>query len=1523
VRISLFNRKEMFLVRRFRFVALIVISVITLHVHPERAQAQAFYYQGQPFSTSQCTGLGVPAGLCVNGSLTASVFLPGVTSGYTGTTTNVPSWTMSADGVGTLTSGMIAPPGSQVTSFTLISGQITGWQLSAVNYVAGRPQYNFATLPVGLGGDLAEVQDTTSGAILAFGINSLQQGIWLSPVALGAPCASIAPTDAPPKPGPVKCGEPVDLGSGNMYYSDQDYSTVGQNPLSFTRYYNSMAVPDTYAVALGSNWRHNFDRYLHIINPSAIYGAVAERETGQYVSFSSSSGTYTSDTDLDYSLARSGSGPAWTWTLTAPDDTVETYSQSGSEATLSTIKRRNGYTQTMHYTSGRLSSVSDTYGRTVSMSYTSGLLTGLTTPDSLNLTYGYVGFSSGGHLLSTVAYNTSPATHQTYAYSNVNYPAALTGITDENGHSYSSWTYDSSGRMATSQLSGGVNFTSVSYFDTSGDRKVTGPLGITETYKFSPLQGVPKVTEIDRASNGSVSFASRGFTYDTNGFTQSATDWNGNQTWFTNNSHGLPTSIVFASGSTVSHTTSITYDTTWARLAHVITTPGLTITNNYAAGNGTLLTRVLADTTSTSIPYSTNGQTRTWTYTYTSTGQLASAQLPRTDVTAKTTFTYTGGVLTNIQDAKGHNTNVATYKPGGLPLTVRDVNHTLTTLAYSPRLWLTSSVLASSSGNLTTSITYDSAGELTKATLPDASFLSYAYNNAHLLTTITNRLSETQGLTYNSAGNLTQTLWKNSGGTTKRQHTATFDALGRMLTDVGGVSQTTTFGYDSDSNVLTITDPLSHVAHQTFDALNRLKTNKNAVLDTVTITYDAHDRPLTVKDGKTNTTTYVYDGFGEAISQVSPDSGTSVFWFDKDGNVSKQSAFAVTNYTYDALDRLLTRAYPADSTLNVALIYDQSGHGSGVGQLTSLTDQAGSLSLSYEQRGLVTSNGRTISSNVYTTGYTYESAGRLSGVTYASSGWKVSYVRDNAGQVSSVTDKPPSTAAVNLATSITHMPFGPVASLTYGNAVTDARTYDLDYRMTSVKDVGTGNVQYLSYGYDADNNVHTITDNVTTANNQTLTYDAIDRLKTATGVYGTISTITYDSNSNRLAYGATSYTIPSTSNKMSAAGGSSITYSSTGNITAIGTTPTFTWNKANQMATGVLSGTTSTYAYDAFGQRLKVTVGAGVPSVMENDQAGNILTETNSHVETDYAWLDGFPIAAIQPVAATVSAIHTDHLGTPQKATNAAKTIVFNVNYDPNGKASIVTNTITQNNRFPGQYADVTGFNHNGFRDYNPTSTTGAPRYLEVDPIGLAGGINPYIYGLNNPYRYTDTLGLCPAPYSNDCADESYGTELVTGALAVEVPAIVSVLNWIVNPPQPTPGGLTPEEIAAPQPPAETPGGQCTAGTPTGTALSPYRFTQPDETFFHHGYASQAESFANGLRPGAYATDVEGLNGAEAQAGLALPHSTPPDAVYTVTPTPGTFVRVNPIARPDFGQPGGKPEFQFIFGTRPGTVSGP
>lgn len=107
------------------------------------------------------------------------------------------------------------------------------------------------------------------------------------------------------------------------------------------------------------------------------------------------------------------------------------------------------------------------------------------------------------------------------------------------------------------------------------------------------------------------------------------------------------------------------------------------------------------------------------------------------------------------------------------------------------------------------------------------------------------------------------------------------------------------------------------------------------------------------------------------------------------------------------------------------------------------------------------------------------------------------------------------------------------------------------------------------------------------------------------------------------------------------------------------------------------------------------------------------------------------------------------------------------------------------------------------------------------------------------------------------------------------------------------------------------------------TALSTYRYTTAGESFVHYGYAEHAAGFAGGLRPGGYATTATGLSGAEARAGLALPHATPPNAVYQVTPSPGTSIRVNPIASPQFGQQGGLPEFQFPLGTGAGTVSGP
>ncbi len=1141
--------------------------------------------------------------------------------------------------------------------------------------------------------------------------------------------------------GCVLCGEPINIATGNVFEHEIDYETSGSNRLAFKRYYNSMSsTVSTLASTLGKNWRSNFDRYLNLSSDKVI----AERPDGRQITFTQNGSAWTTDTDVDLRLAGSGS----TWTLIDNNDTVETYrTLNSTEALLQTIVTRNGYTQTMAYdASNQLNSVSDSFNRTLAFSYNNGKLQTVATPDNTTITFGY---DSSSTILTSAAYSTQPATTRTYLYENSAFPAALTAIIDENGIRYTSWTYDSKGRALTSQHANGVDLTTVVYNDTDGSSTVINALGQREIYKFATLQKVSKVMEVDRQASSSVAAATMKHTYDSNGYLASRTDWNGNVTNLVNDVHGQPTSITEAAGTSLARSATITYHSTF-RLPVKIVTPGMTTSFTYDS-NGQILSRILTDTTTTTVPYTTGGQTRTWTYTY-SNFLLASMKTPRTDVAGLTKFTYDStGALTGITNALNQTMQVTSHLPGGLPQSIVDANGVDTDLTYDSRLRLLSRTINTTAGPLTTSYTYDAAGNLLSTNLPDGSSLLNSYDNAHRLISVTDLFNQSIAYVLDPAGDRTQVTVLDAGGNPQRTHSDEFDTLARLQNDIGGAGQSTSVAYDALGNPVTVTDPLSRLTQRVFDVLNRPIKVTDPAKGATAVNYDAHNRLTSLTDPNGAVTTYVYDGFGELIQQVSPDSGVTVYRYDADGNLAQKvdGAGAIQNYSYDALDRVASVSYPADAAENVTWTYDEAGGGFGIGRLTSITDAVGTLSRGYDERGNLLGETRVNSGVTLVTRYTYDAANRVASITYPS-GWTVTYTRDAMGRATGLAaQSPDGSTSLPILTNVAYQPFGPLNTLAFGNGITETRSFDSDYRMANLADNGAGALQNLSYSYDAANNIASVTDGVTFTNNQSLGYDSLNRLVNAAGGYGN-HVYNYDSVGNRLSDNAggspATFSYTAHTNQLASwnTGGApqTVSYTKAGNISALAGT-TFTYNQANRLATVTVSGNQAAqYTYDGFGHRL-VRVGAKTAiTLYEYGRDGRLLEETDGEGSplVDYIYLGTLPLAALSPATGQVYFLHDDRLGTPQLATDSGQNTMWLANYGPFGEMSTAPSGIVQNLRLPGQEFDIeTGLYHNGFRDYVP----GWGRYLESDPIGLGGGLNTYAYVEGNPLRLADPMGLC------------------------------------------------------------------------------------------------------------------------------------------------------------------------------------
>jgi len=261
-------------------------------------------------------------------------------------------------------------------------------------------------------------------------------------------------------------------------------------------------------------------------------------------------------------------------------------------------------------------------------------------------------------------------------------------------------------------------------------------------------------------------------------------------------------------------------------------------------------------------------------------------------------------------------------------------------------------------------------------------------------------------------------------------------------------------------------------------------------------------------------------------------------------------------------------------------------------------------------------------------------------------------------------------------------------------------------------------------------------------------YDGLDQLTSATrpAGYGVANeSYLYDKVGNReVPTDLTIYQYDNNHRITQSPGLLQYTYDLAGNQLTRTDGVTMTYDTDNRLTTYVKGATSASYAYDAFGRRIKKTVN-GVITYFAWDGSQLIAEYSSTGVrQKRYAYLpNSLNPVQVQDVNGTYN-VHSDHLDTARFLTNSAQVIVWSakqsafgqttVNQDVDGNGTAVV----YNLRFPGQYFDAeSNLHQNYFRDYDPS----IGRYIESDPIGLEGGINTYAYVSGNPLSFVDPKG--------------------------------------------------------------------------------------------------------------------------------------------------------------------------------------
>jgi RHS repeat-associated protein len=749
-----------------------------------------------------------------------------------------------------------------------------------------------------------------------------------------------------------------------------------------------------------------------------------------------------------------------------------------------------------------------------------------------------------------------------------------------------------------------------------------------------------------------------------------------------------------------------------------------------------------------------------------------------TETPRKVKVTDPNGGITCYESNEDHQTTRITDPLGAV-----------TTIAYDSNLKLPISISYPEGGSA--SMAYDSRGNLTRYTDPAGKATSYAYDSDDNRISITQPDNTTWSYAYDAARNLIR-----STSPSGKQMSFTYDAKGELVSITDPNIQASSMAYDSWGNLSSLTGPLANTSSFTFNSKGlRLGSVKDPRNNTTQLIQDPLGRVTGVRYLDGDSRQYGYDdcaltsvrdsaGAGADIARdplwnmtrISGTTGKSLFMeYDGNNNLTKWTdEKGRTTLTYDAANRLTGVTNPAGESTR--LEYDRNG------SVTALVDpNNGRTSFGYDARGLLLSTtdprGKVTTltrDNVgrvtgiagpqgNTIGYGYDSDGRMMQKT--GTAIAATYGYDNAGMVTSVSDATGPTGytrdALGRVTRITY-PDSKQVSMTYdaaGNRISltqpdgtlIAYTYDSRNRVSRA----SWGDKFVSHTYDTTGNLasETLSNGV-----QTLySYDANHRITDITHKKGTtlLARLTYIRNAAGDII-RESLTLPSTltapadtdtataynnDNQITTSGGGSYSYDLNGNLSTITGSRTFSasYDAENRPLSITRSGVTASYSYNGLGQRVSATRGSETTKYYYDHLDRLLFVIDGSGQSTSYVY-GGSRLMAMHRATEDYF-YHFDKTGSTVALTDSSGNTVASYGYLSFGAVTNRSGTLSNPFTYVGAYGvmdEGEGLYFMKARYYD--AETG--RFIQKDPIGLAGGANLYAYVGNNPVEHTDSTGL-------------------------------------------------------------------------------------------------------------------------------------------------------------------------------------